>query len=163
MSGKKRERKARVSTYLEPHEKELLKAFKTQHKCDAAAVVRAALKDFLGAGETAPGALNLQARAIRDQLRNIVQTATWVLQRGRWEPVILPPDQPLVAHFDAAVVSALLADNHERLREVALRVAALHAVFIQPSDQSNRPEGDDTSPRSTKKKDHDPHPPTPKN
>jgi hypothetical protein len=142
----KRPRGPRVTTYLAPAEHTRFVRFRNRLGCDASHVVRMAILGLLEGVEPGETAVALEAASDRDVWRQITFRIMLLLQQVNWEPLTIPPGEPLEKHLDVALVSQSLAIIEPELRSLMRRIAGLATPKkTSPGAEAAKP-ADDASP-----------------
>ena len=141
----KRPRNPRISSYLSHTEYARFERFRKRQGCDASHVVRMAVLGLLKGVEPSETGAVLEAAADRERGRQITFRLMWLLQAAHWDPMILPPDEPLEKHFDAALITVSLARIKPELRSLMRRVAELSVPMEAPSGKAQDTSSGDAS------------------
>jgi len=123
----KRPRNPRISSYLTPAEHARFERFRKRLGCDASHIVRMAVLGLLKGVEPSETADALEGASDKEGWRQIAFRLMWLLQAIHWAPLILPPDEPLEKHFDAALITEALKTIRPELRSLMRRAAELAA------------------------------------
>jgi hypothetical protein len=142
----KRPRNPRISSYLTPSEHTRFERYRKRLGCDASLVVRGAVLGLLKGMEPSETGAALEVAADRERCRQITFRLMWLLQAVHWDPMVLPPDEPLEKHFDAALITESLARIKPELRSLMRRVAELAVPKEAPPGQAQDTSSNDASP-----------------